>query len=267
MNEIHPDGENTYIIQEAERYAVQMKLIGEWIAKKEGAIRVLDVGCYPGHLAMLLRHYCDAEVTGVGITNNQLFTRRMWDCKIDFKRQDVEKERLPFPGGYFDLVLFTEVIEHLFNPFLIGKEMARVLKNNGALLLSTPNAASLRSRICLAQGKISNPLFFSLADQVYSDESGVNEYPTHVRMWMPSELKLFLSKIGLTAVSEKYLDFPSASPDGFKERIMRWVVKLFPASYHDLVTMFAVKKQHTVPSTVIHFPGERMVPGQEAKKP
>jgi 2-polyprenyl-3-methyl-5-hydroxy-6-metoxy-1,4-benzoquinol methylase len=46
---------------------------------------------------------------------------------------------LPFPDATFDVVLSTEVIEHVPDPALAVKEFARVLKPGGHLVLSTPN--------------------------------------------------------------------------------------------------------------------------------
>ena len=48
--------------------------------------------------------------------------------------------RLPFGEGAFDVVLCTEVLEHLHTPAAALAEMYRVLKPDGKLLLTTPFA-------------------------------------------------------------------------------------------------------------------------------
>ena len=50
-----------------------------------------------------------------------------------------EKNKLPFENDDFDFVLFNAVIEHLHSPDLILKEINRVLKSEGILILITPN--------------------------------------------------------------------------------------------------------------------------------
>ena len=55
--------------------------------------------------------------------------------------------RLPLAGRSFDLVVSVEGIEHLENPHLFLREAGRVLKDNGWLIVTTPNIVSLRSRV------------------------------------------------------------------------------------------------------------------------
>ncbi|RPH31514.1 class I SAM-dependent methyltransferase [bacterium] len=45
---------------------------------------------------------------------------------------------LPLPDGEFDTVLLTDVLEHIHDPACLWKEMARVLKQGGKLILGVP---------------------------------------------------------------------------------------------------------------------------------
>jgi SAM-dependent methyltransferase len=51
-------------------------------------------------------------------------------------------EHLPFVDGSFDLVLLSEVVEHLEAPHLSIREASRVLRPGGRLLVTTPNYRS-----------------------------------------------------------------------------------------------------------------------------
>jgi 2-polyprenyl-6-hydroxyphenyl methylase/3-demethylubiquinone-9 3-methyltransferase len=52
-----------------------------------------------------------------------------------------------FPENHFDLVLFTEVIEHVtFNPVAMWREIYRVTRPGGRIVVTTPNYYALRGR-------------------------------------------------------------------------------------------------------------------------
>ena len=54
---------------------------------------------------------------------------------------------LPYPDASFDLVTCTEVIEHLEHHRAALREMARVMRSGGVLVITTPNVLNLRSRL------------------------------------------------------------------------------------------------------------------------
>ncbi len=85
--------------------------------------------------------------------------RRYFICDIDARAIDLARTRLgprlagarvvdsecvlAFDDAAFDLVFATEVIEHLHEPLQWTKEVLRVLRPGGTLLLTTPNYESL----------------------------------------------------------------------------------------------------------------------------
>ena len=60
---------------------------------------------------------------------------------------NLNAEPLPYPDASFELVTCTEVIEHLEHYRAALREMARVLRPGGVLVVSTPNVLNLRSRL------------------------------------------------------------------------------------------------------------------------
>jgi SAM-dependent methyltransferase len=73
------------------------------------------------------------------------------DVICDFGAQDVS---LPFGDASFDLVICTEVLEHLLWPQNLLREVVRVLRPNGSLIASVPNIASLSYRVAWLMGRI-----------------------------------------------------------------------------------------------------------------
>lgn len=73
------------------------------------------------------------------------------DVICDFGVQDVS---LPFDDASFDLVICTEVLEHMLWPQNLLREMVRVLRPNGSLIASVPNIASLSYRAAWLLGRI-----------------------------------------------------------------------------------------------------------------
>jgi len=102
--------------------------------------RILDAPCGAGALTMALgeRGYkmCGADVDPAAAA-------LLGDA---FKTADLSRP-LPWPDGFFDAALSVEGIEHLENRHAYVRELARVLKPGGTLVLTTPNIVSLRSRV------------------------------------------------------------------------------------------------------------------------
>ena len=60
---------------------------------------------------------------------------------------NLNHDPLPYAEGTFDLITCTEVVEHLEHYRRTLREIYRVLKPGGVLVLSTPNVLNLKSRI------------------------------------------------------------------------------------------------------------------------
>jgi SAM-dependent methyltransferase len=99
---------------------------------------VLDAGCSTGYVSLSLAPRL--QLTGVDIEAEAVaFCRAHRQGK--FLQADLAA--LPFCDDTFDLVLFTNTIEHLEDPHPILAELARVLKPAGRILVTTENCANL----------------------------------------------------------------------------------------------------------------------------
>ena len=101
---------------------------------------VLDAPCGDGSLALALS---DAGYDTSGADVDPSAAARLGDA---FRVVNLDGP-LPWPDRTFDAVVSTEGIEHLENRFAFLRELGRVLKPGGLLILTTPNILSLRSRV------------------------------------------------------------------------------------------------------------------------
>lgn len=96
--------------------------------------KILDVGCgYRGKLLYKVRNKISAGF-GLDISVN----RKLHDGKIALIKHDLSQP-LPFENNSFDAVTSLANLEHLENPDNILREIHRVLKPGGILLLTTPS--------------------------------------------------------------------------------------------------------------------------------
>jgi len=102
--------------------------------------RILDAPCGAGALTIALR---ERGYDAVGADIDLTAASRLGDA---FSVADLARP-LPWSDGFFDAVLSVEGIEHLENRHAYLREIARVLKARGTLVLTTPNIVSLRSRV------------------------------------------------------------------------------------------------------------------------
>lgn len=95
--------------------------------------RILDVGCGTGANLMMLSKYGDAE--GVDVSEDALaFCRQRGLDKVKLGAG----EELPYDDGTFDLVTAFDVVEHMDDDLAGLKEMRRVLRPGGRVLLFVP---------------------------------------------------------------------------------------------------------------------------------
>jgi SAM-dependent methyltransferase len=103
--------------------------------------RVLDAPC--GGAAALTLTLQEQGFTAVGADLDLEARTRLGKA---FVQANLDAP-LPWPDQHFDAVISTEGIEHLENHFFFLREICRILKPGGLLVLTTPNITALRSRV------------------------------------------------------------------------------------------------------------------------
>jgi SAM-dependent methyltransferase len=113
-------------------------------------IRLLDVGPTPFTL-FIKEALPDHEVWGLDRTD--LLKERFIERGVQFKSCNLDEGKIPFDDQFFDMVIFTEVLEHVFGPpSELLQEFKRVLRPGGELILGVPNIARLANRLRLLFG-------------------------------------------------------------------------------------------------------------------
>jgi len=98
------------------------------LAEVRSGVRILDVGCRDGYLKKFLKG--DYQYFGI-------------DIAPEFEAPDITIQdicaRTDFDADFFDIVFCIEVLEHVTNPYFVLREIHRILKPGGRLVLSVPN--------------------------------------------------------------------------------------------------------------------------------
>jgi ubiquinone/menaquinone biosynthesis C-methylase UbiE len=122
--------------------------------KKKEKILVIGTGVYPKIERLLLEKFGCAEIVSGDLDLKNVNNAKKILPKLKFIQLNIQK-KLPFAKSSFDKIIFTDVLEHLANEKIALKEINRVLKNEGALILSVPKRRwfSFLSPVTLFQHK------------------------------------------------------------------------------------------------------------------
>lgn len=111
----------------------RMRLAWNWIP--EGARRLLDAGCSSGYATRFFAEKCP-ETYGIEISDDVEIARQRYP-HIRFHRGGLEST--PFEDNFFDVIIMSDVLEHVDNEQRALDEMYRILKPGGTFIVSTPH--------------------------------------------------------------------------------------------------------------------------------
>lgn len=102
---------------------------------------ILDIGCGEGKIWKEFRNY---KIYGVDNAKENLKKAKKF-----LKPILSDATKLPFKKNTFDLVVASEIFEHVFYPDLVLSEIDRVLKKGGFSIISFPSTSGIQFRLCL----------------------------------------------------------------------------------------------------------------------
>jgi len=139
--------------------------------------RLLEIGCGDGKFLDRMKG-CGWTVEGVDF-DAQAARAAMENFGIEVKVGRLEEMR--YPDDSFDAVTLQHVIEHVFDPVATMREVFRILKPGGTVVVLTPNAGSLGQRTFGTNWRGLEP-------------------PRHIQLFTPGTLDFVARKAGLETV-------------------------------------------------------------------
>jgi 2-polyprenyl-3-methyl-5-hydroxy-6-metoxy-1,4-benzoquinol methylase len=169
-------------------------------AQVRGDERVLDIATGPGYIAEAFAGAA-REVVGVDLTDAMLAigkerTKQRGIANISFRTADAQ--HLPFENGSFDVLVCRLALHHLQQPIAVLREMARVCRAQGTVLIEDIYASEHRDRAA------------------YQDKWEILRDPSHVRTLPISELLQLFRDAGLETDSV-------STADDLTPEVERWL--------------------------------------------
>ena len=197
----------------------QARMLAQVLRDAAGPAVILDVGCGDGSvLAVMAGQNPGHRFAGIDWSSGALRSARSLGLTV--LRGGVTPG-LPVADGTADVVIMSELIEHLVDPDGAIAEARRVLRPGGSLLLSTPNLAAWYNRGLLVLGV--QPVFSEVSLRGVFGRPG-SVVAGHLRLYTRRALIGFLSASGfrcVTVAGARYHDVPG--PLGPLDRVFcRW---------------------------------------------
>jgi SAM-dependent methyltransferase len=151
-----------------------------------GASGVLaDVGCGTGNLWRAVRDRFSRYIAVDAVRYESL------PDEADFRPADLDRAPLPLQDGEADVAAAVETIEHLENPRALIRELSRVVRPGGLVVVTTPNQRSFLSLATLVvKGRFSS----------FQD----NAYPAHLTALLDVDMRRIAAECRLEDVAISY---------------------------------------------------------------
>lgn len=177
--------------------------IFELIQGEKKQVKILDMGCGAGELGKSLKEK-GAYVIGCDIAPHAIEkAKKCLDEAFIFDTQQGDYSSL---AKDFDIIVASELIEHLFMPEYFLQNIKKAMNKETKLIITTPNFLVWTNRIRMLVGQ------FEYTKSGFLDESHIHFFTYH-------SLKKALQQAGFTIEKENHI---------MHHRIPEWLGKLWP---------------------------------------
>ena len=172
----------------ASHHAIYRLVASALAARDIAGRRFIDIGCGRGALRPFVQNRFEEYVGVDGVRYDD------FPDAVEFHELDLDGEaRLPASATGADVVAAVETIEHLENPRALVRQLIRLARPGGWIILTTPNQRSALSLLTLCvKGQFS----------AFQDA----EYPAHITALLDSDLRRIGAELGLTDAAIEYTE-------------------------------------------------------------
>lgn len=207
---------------------------------------LLDIGCYAGvFVKEAIRRYPNKNVLGVDYFDDNIRLSRMLHAEIGERFSQMSAYDLKFPDAQFACVTLQEVLEHLEGAAQAIKEINRVLKVGGALIVSVPNPFYVRAMLGFFRFELGNVWRrlrgkgTRLSNEIFFKEI---EWNRHIFSWTPQTLLTLFVVNGFEYVEHCY---ENETPNWLE----RFILKVFP--FLGPTQILKVRKTSDAPTSLV----------------
>lgn len=164
------------------------RLAARVLAERPGGA-LLDVGCGTGNLWSYVPGGFDRYI-GADVVRYDGFPE-----SGEFYRVDMDTGRIPLDDESVETVIAVETIEHVENPRGFLRELTRLVRPGGRVIVTTPNQRSALSLLTLhVKGHF----------QAFAERPGL--YPAHITALLEIDLRRIAKECGLVDARIRYTD-------------------------------------------------------------
>jgi len=230
-NELEEPGVRASLIETGlPRILATLEMIPDATRSKD----MLELGSSPYFLSLCLKRLCTGSLRHGNYFGpdakhgaDRLVNPRTGEQVVfEYQAFNIETDAFPYPDESFDVVIFSELIEHLgVNPVRALAEIHRVLRPNGVVVVTTPNALSLERFATFLRG----------GSQMVDRYSPLFGYGArHNREYNPAELRALLEGTGFTIEALVTRDLAAVPPsERWQRTLWRRMLALYSSMPHD----------------------------------
>jgi 2-polyprenyl-3-methyl-5-hydroxy-6-metoxy-1,4-benzoquinol methylase len=164
------------------------QMVARTIAQRyPGGGVLVDVGCGSGQLWSFVGDHFDHYIGVDAVRYDDL------PPQTEFISFDLDLGKAPLKEGCADVVCAVEIIEHLENPRAFIRELVRLTKPGGLVIVTTPNQLSLLSKLTLI-----------LKNQFNAFQEAPGLYPAHLTALLEIDLIRIFTEYTLNKVQIEY---------------------------------------------------------------